>query len=273
MKKTATLVLISFGIAAATWLIQKQPLLAILYDPYLRAGITITIIVLLLSPFAWRADSQLATTCLLWIGFMYGSIFIPVKYSNLTLLDRPFVEMILYLPLTLLGGLGLAGFLKTQNNQLTRQPWISWILIGAVLFHAFENYTFQPSPCCIIIGNDDIAAITWMDINIPPDAAVGVAVTAMKVIPSDIFEGTSGSDAGIWIRPLINRKAFPLSNGTEFNQQQVLDSICEQGIRYLYVGEQGQGFDPAMLSNHPDWYINLLPTSVAQVYEVIGCSH
>ena len=42
-------------------------------------------------------------------------------YFNLTLLDRPFVEMTLYLPLSLIGGLGLAGlqqYLKHSTGKI-----------------------------------------------------------------------------------------------------------------------------------------------------------
>jgi len=88
--------------------IQQHNVLLLLFDPYIK-GTLITAFVLLLSIFAQRSYPQLVLTCILTVGFLLGSLFIPVQgvipgHANLTLLDRPFVEMLLFLPLSLLAG-------------------------------------------------------------------------------------------------------------------------------------------------------------------------
>src|SRR5258706_112897 len=123
--------------------IQKQDVLGLLFDPYIPKGVLITALVLFLSIFAQRSYPQLVLTCLLAVGFLLGSLFIPVLgiipgHENLTLLDRPFVEMILFLPLSLIGGLGLAGlekFLQDKNIRLISNNGfvISLIAFGLVL--------------------------------------------------------------------------------------------------------------------------------------------
>ena len=275
--KIFSLMIICFGIAAEIFIIHQQNVLAILFDPYFNAGIAITMFVLCLSLFAWKANSQLASTFLVLILFLCGSIFIPIKglggYPDLTLLDRPFVELILYLPLTILGGLGLAGLLKIPFNRFAWQSWIGAVLISGVFIHAGMRYSFQASPCCILIGNDDVAAIAWMNLHIAKDARIGVAATTMDVLVSDRFEGLSGSDAGIWITPLINRNTIPVSYDADFDQQATLDSICAARIDYLYVGEMGYSFNRDILNSHPESYKNLLSMPAARVYQVTGCTH
>jgi hypothetical protein len=275
--KTSALILTGLGIVFEIVTIQRQELLKLLFDPYLNAGIVITSIVLLSALFAWRAHSQLATTSLLTILFLCGSVFIPLKglwgYPDLTLLDRPFAEMILFLPLTILGGLGLAGMRSLNVRGYSFHTWVGIALIGAVFVHAFKTYRPDPSPCCIIVSQDDVAAIAWMNIHIPQDAKIGVAATAMDVIVSDAFEGLSGSDAGIWIAPLINRVTIHLINTSDFDQASTLDMICKFGIDFLYVGARGQTFDRNALHNHPEWYTPQLTMPAAQVYAVKGCAH
>ena len=101
--------------------IQNNEVLLLLFDPYVHKGVLITALVLFLAIFGQRAYPQFTFACILTVCFLLSSLFIPVMglipgHENLTLLDRPFVEMILFLPLSLLGGLGLAGLLESLRG-------------------------------------------------------------------------------------------------------------------------------------------------------------
>jgi hypothetical protein len=191
------------------------------------------------------------------------------------LLDRPLVEMILYWPLALIGGLGLAGLEKllTQPSswKFLRREYFYAVIIMFIAFHSLTTYNFYPSNCCVLVGKDDIAALAWMQENLPHDAYIGISVTEMNVLPSNVIEGHSGGDAGIWIMPLIDRGTFPLLFSSEFGQADVRNNLCQSGVSHVYVGELGQPFDPARLDEHPEWYKVLLSMPKAKVYEVIGC--
>ena len=78
-------------------------------------------IVVILSPFALDKFPRGVYFSILFIFSVLVALFIPIEVwlpglENQTLLDRPFVEMVLYLPLSLLGGLGLAGLLQSLNE-------------------------------------------------------------------------------------------------------------------------------------------------------------
>jgi hypothetical protein len=255
--------------------IQKQDVLILLFDPYIPKGVLVTALVLFLAVFAYWQYPQLTFVCILTMGFLMGSLFIPVKglvpgYANLTLLDRPYVEMVLFLPLAFLGGLGLAG-LEKRIQYPKRGALIGFAACGFVFINAFVTYDLYPSDCCVFVGNDDLTAMDWMNTRLPADVRIGISATELKVLASDSFEGYVGGDAGIWITPLINRAAVPLRYDTNFAEQTTLDHLCQQNISHLYVGELGQTLNDAQLSAQPAWYKVLLAMPRVRVYQVVGC--
>jgi len=258
--------------------IQRQSIFLPLFDPYLNKGIWITVLVLLLSVFALREYSQVVFVCLLSVCMFLGSLFVPIPvpgYGALTFLDRPLVEMILYLPLSLIGGLGLAGLEKLlpqpSSWKFMRWEYMLGVVVGLIAFHALTTYNFYPSECCVLVGNEDVATLDWMQEHLPRDAYIGISVTELNVLPSDRLEGYTGGDAGIWITPLISRYTFPLFFRSDFGQADVRNQLCQNRVSHLYVGELGQPFDWARLDEHPEWYKLLLSLQKAKVYEVVGC--
>jgi hypothetical protein len=100
------------GIILIIMYIRTKDVFGLLFDPYWEKGLLVTVIVFVLALFGPWVYPRLTFASILVIFLMLGSLLIPVRvpgYGALTLLDRPFVEMILYLPLAFLGGAGLAG--------------------------------------------------------------------------------------------------------------------------------------------------------------------
>ncbi|MCI0553015.1 MAG: hypothetical protein L0287_18875 [Anaerolineae bacterium] len=270
------------GIILEIIFIQTHEVLYLLFDPYGLTSWLVTLSVLFLLGFALRTYPQLTFSAVVAIFLLIASLFVPVTipgYVNLTLLDRPFVEMILYLPLSLIGGLGLAGLegyllhsqIKLKAYQTVLGNYVGVLLIGLVVINALTQYELYPSDCCQIVGSDDLVAMDWMDKNLPSEARVLISAVELRVLASDSFEGYVGGDAGIWIRPLTNRTTIPLPDHSDFNQQTILNNLCDMKVGYLYVGETGQTFDDSQISIHPEWYKILLSMPKAKVYQVIGC--
>ncbi len=272
------------GIILEVIYIQTQDILYPLFDPYGAKGFVVTSIVLFLSIFAQKAYPRLTFSSILAIFLLLCNLFIPVMelipgYADLTLLDRPFVELILYLPLSLLGGLGLAGLEQVlRSAQVRLGPrnflWgrnIGIVFIGLVLINALFNYSVYPSDCCDIAGADDLTAIDWMDKNLPLKARVLISSTELLITASNSFQGYAPADAGAWITPLTDRVTFPLLYDTDFGQQNILDTLCELEISYIYIGEIGDTFDASLLRSHPDWYKPLLSMPDTEIYQIVGC--
>jgi hypothetical protein len=271
------------GIAVIIMFIRTKDVFGLLFDPYWTKGSLVTVVVLFLAIFAqWRYPG-LAFAAVLVILLLLGGLLVPVRvpgYGNLTLLDRPFVEMILYLPLSLLGGAGLAGLEKSLQDliarwpakRLWRGPFLSSVFIVLLLGYALANYNIYPADCCSIVGRDDLVAIDWMDKNLPPDARIAISSTELHVLDTNAPQGAAGGDAGAWITPLTNRVTIPLPYQSDFSQQAIFDALCRLRTGYLYVGEAGASFNSGLLTAYPDRYQILLSMPRAKVYQVTGCA-
>ncbi|HMD80586.1 MAG TPA: hypothetical protein VKE92_04710, partial [Anaerolineales bacterium] len=280
--QSLVLAVIMGGIIWEIIFIQADDVLYLLFDPYGLKSWLVTLTVLFLFVFALRAYPQLTFSALLVIFLLVASLFVPVtvpRFGELTLLDRPFIEMILYLPLSLIGGLGLAGLecyllhspIQSKITPMMTGKYAAVFFIGLVLIHAILQHQLYPSDCCKIAGSDDMVAIDWMDKNLPPEARILISAVELRFLASDSFQGYVGGDAGIWVTPLTDRPTVPLLSYSDFSQQATLHSLCGMKASHLYIGETGQTFDDSQISIHPEWYEILLSMPRAKVYKVIGC--
>ena len=284
-KKSQWLVLgiLILGIITLVFLIQSEPLLKLTLEPYLEDGILITIIILALIPFALCKYSWGVYFNLLFVLGLFTCLFIPVGtflpgLGNQTLLDRPFVEMVLYLPLSILGGLGIAGA-KQFVSEIKLLPerirvytgfLTTALLIGFVGTVSMRNYNFYPSDCCNFLKYDDTVALDWLEINLPPDARILIATTELNVLPSDEFEGFAGTDAGIWIPQLTGRIIFPMPYDIDFRSPEIVKQLCQKKTDYVYVGGTNQSFNAAQFENS-EWFEKKLFLPNAQIYQRTSC--
>ena len=68
--------------------------------------------VAILLPFAFYEHSRISLKVIIYIAFLWLLALLPDLGIDLVLLNRQFLEMILYIPLSLLGGIGLIAFFK-----------------------------------------------------------------------------------------------------------------------------------------------------------------
>ena len=262
--------------------IRTRDVFGLLFDPYWEKGLFITAVVLFLAVFGQWKYPRLTFTSTLVILLLLCALLVPVSvpgYGNLTLLDRPYVEMILYLPLAFLGGAGLAGLEKALQELSARwpaqrfrfAPHLSIVFIGILLVNAFANYNLYPADCCDIVGRDDLVAIDWIDKNLPGGARILISSTELRVLDSTAPQGAAGGDAGAWITPLIDRVTIPMPYQADFSQAAIFDSLCQVGAEYIYVGETGATFNNELLSTHPDQYRVLLALPKTKLYQITGC--
>ena len=268
--------LVLLALISGITFIQTKGILSPLFDPYGSKGLVVTLLVLMLSIFAYRAYPALVFSCIVAISLLLASVFIPLGnlipgYANMTVLDRPFVEMILYLPLTLLGGFGLAGLEQyLQNPKFTfLSRAIVLLSVMLVVINGLFRYDFYPSDCCDIASYDDLEAIGWMGNNLPQDVRILVSSTELNVLPTDEYQGSAGGDAGTWINPLIGRTTIFMPFTTDFSQPQTLATICQLQVDYVYVGKTGWGFNDATMQ--ADRYNLIFSIPNTKIYQVTGC--
>lgn len=275
-------ILLALDLFAVIIFIQKQGFLGPIFDPYGPSGWVITAVVLFLSIFAYWIYRGLVFTSILTVLLVLGSLFVPLGtlipgYANTTLLDRPFVEMILYLPLTVLGGFGLAGLEQIiQTKSIPREKFqlstgVGVIFILIVIVNALFKYDPYPSDCCVLVSRDDLAAIGWMNNNVPTDARILISSADLNVLPTQEYQGSAGGDAGAWINPLTSRTTIYMPFTTDFSLQQTRETICQSQAGYVYVGKTGTVFNESGLEAQPGTYRLVFSLPKAKVYQVLGC--
>jgi len=285
LRRTLVFYMTILGILLAIIFIQTQEILKPLFEPYGSRDFLFTFLILFLFIFAQKTYPQLTFANIVAIFLLLCSLFITTtniipRFANLTLLDRPFVEMILYLPLSFLGGLGLAGLEQTlTRNQaipgrlrILKSGTIGVLLSGLIVGNALLHYEFYPSYCCNILGQDDLVAMAWMDENLPLDARILISATELIVQSSGRLQGYSAADGGAWISPLTERVTIPLPYDINLGRQRSFNLVCKSRISHIYIGAVGMSFHAPQLRMHPEWYMPLLSMSRTEVYQVIGCN-
>lgn len=264
---------------------QSNSILSLVLDPYGPKGFWVTAPILFLSLFGLRKYPVPVFSCLVSIVLLMLSLFIPLGslipgYANVTLLDRPFVEMILYFPLTLLGGFSLAALEQTLQEHETLLdkafPWskvMGIAVLALLVLYAWFRYDLYPADCCDIASADDLTAIRWLDDHLPQDAQILVSSTELRVLPTEAYQGSAGGDAGTWIPPLSGRSTIYMPYNTDFSQQQTVVNLCQLGVDYIYVGKTGWGFDDSRMPLQPNAYQVLFALPNARIYEVTGCAN
>jgi hypothetical protein len=284
LSRSLVVFLIVLGIALEIFLIQRQDVLTPLFEPYGGKWFLATLFVFFLSIFAQRVYPKFAFAMFLGLLILLGSLFVPTpdfipRFANLTLLDRTFVEMCLYLPLSLLGGSGLAGFEQLVRHtpagrwtRPTRRDSSAGLLFIALISgYALMQYDFYPSDCCILAGQNDFVAMDWVRTNLPSDARILISADEVVVQASGTPQGYAAADAGGWITPLTGRATVPLWYVTNLGRAKKFKSLCKMGVDYIYIGSVGRSFYAPRLRAHPEWYRPLLSISRTEVYQVTGC--
>ncbi len=252
--------LLTIGMAVlgtAVVLMDKNQTFGPVFEPY---RIWITLLVILLSVSAARLFSRLISFSLLAMFGILAMSLIPIAKAY-TLLDRPLVEMILFLPLAFLGGVGA--------SRLSKAAMLLFAVI--IIFNAFTRYNFSPSDCCQLVARDDGAALDWMDRHLPDDARVAIAGADLNIDAfSAPMQGT-GTDAGIWVVPLSGRAVTSLPYFTDFGSQEIYQSLCRQQVTHIYVGSRPQSFRVDLFQVSSTWYEVIFRLPGTQIVRVLGC--
>jgi hypothetical protein len=183
--------------------------------------------------------------------------------------------MLLYLPLSIFGGLGLAGlnqfFQKFSFRPKLLSQMVTLALIGLIILNVKVNHSFYPSDCCQIASHDDLSAIHWMDKTLPSNANILIASANLFVTSLESSDALAGVDGGIWVTSLISRKTIPMRRDLNFDQSEIHAELCQKAIGYIYVGGTSQSFRALSLNKRADWYQLVFSLPKANVYQVIGC--
>ena len=236
--KTTKIILWIISILLAFWT-HWTTFFQVYYSNYFVMLLIITILI----PCAFRSFPILSLAAYFYlfaIGFA-SEIPLPAFLQSYSyrLLDRTFVQISLFLPLSILGGLGLAGFIKSFRGQ----RHFKWGVITAIFLIFTWNATqlsYYPDPCCGYVRNRDLTAFNWINLHLPSDA--------MLIIPGlRVSDRLIGTDAGIWIQPLTGRETKKRPFDISWFTPDVIDDICQFKSVYIYAGGREFSFNSSEL--------------------------
>lgn len=256
-RRRLILAVVATMLGMLTLIIYRNPILGPILEPY---ATLITLLSALLAASVFKAFSHPIMVSLLIILLILTAIFIPVS-SSLTLLDRPLAEMILFLPLAFIGGLGGARPLK----------FIAPALAALIILNAWMNISFGPSKCCQLVSRDDATALDWVGRHYKKDSVIAIAGVNLNINAFGRPMRGAGIDAGIWINPLTGIQTVPFPNSTNFASPEAHDQLCSNGITHIYVGARPQSFAPDFAELVPEWYETTFSLPKAHIVKVLNC--
>jgi hypothetical protein len=251
-------------------LISRDPIQRQVLEPFVSAGIWATALVGLSLPLAFRSTPRISFALVLLVALLLAGLFVSTPAGSM--LDRPLIEMLLPLPLSLLGAAGMAAFLQILPGRAKRLGLAAGVLLSAaVVTNARLTQGFSASACCAMVLTDDLVALDWLRREAPVDAHVAVAVAPLQVSPAGKPWLGPGADAGIWIHPLTGLSVAPLPFLTDFGSGMTHALLCETGVDVVYAGGAPRSFDGASLLEEPQWYDLRLQLPAVSVFEVTAC--
>ncbi len=221
---------------------------------------------LILLPFALLHQPRITSAIEIFTLLLLVCSLIPLPawlhLPAASLLDEQFLVMSVFLPFSLIIGVGGSGLLN-----LFKQNWhkvIVWLIFTVWIFTGSINpKVYTPDPCCNFVTDSDVLALDWMKTTLPPGATVFIAGI-------DKVDGLIGSDAGVWVTPLTGYSSPLLPFDYAWFSGQMHAEICALSPAYMFAGHQPYSFQINAIT-HPDWYELVLDHPGTSVYRIIPC--
>jgi hypothetical protein len=258
--------------------------------PYLTSALGKQSLVLAILGLCWSAikRERFVFLLLFWVFVMFFfANLVPLKIPGGGLISNASVEIMLFIPISILGGYFLDQILTSWNYLLPQRLLVP--AKGAILiFMGFVSYLGARelipiiNPVTILSRQADLPAIQWINDHIPKDETIIINPFAWG------YGLYGGSDGGYWISPLSGRQSIPppvlygLSNETgAINQlsQAIItqspdpaafrDLLLSENFQYIYTGTKGGVIPPEKLASsglftalyHQDnvWILHIKP--------------
>jgi hypothetical protein len=204
-----------------------------------------------------------------------GSILLSFLFSGLskptftpwlnteTLLDRPFLSMMLYLPLSLVCGIGFASLDRLIARRFANLGSTAFMVIAFLLALTPNRNMLAPLLSANLVSVDDL--------RLYPEIAARLPNSARIVIPSDTPYYELGIDGGAWIMSATGVPTVKLAYKSDLTKDETVTMICASGARYMYSGSQSISFLSSRLNQRSDIYQLLIDFPKAKLYTINGC--
>jgi hypothetical protein len=200
-----------------------------------------------------------------WIA---SKISVPLEGHSLLLLDPPFVEAILFIPLALFMGLGFSGLSGRLPHSTLAQLFLPISLIAVIIAGLLSSSTsFYPDACCNYVKRPDLDAINWIQDHAQENSVIWISGFRTK-------NYMIGTDAGVWINVLTGRNTNKLAFSFDWTSTSAPGDICKPGYQevYIYKGDMPFSFNASKLAMQ-NWLQMTFHENDAVIYNVSCANH
>jgi hypothetical protein len=225
------------------------------------------VIFLILLPFAFQVFPRLSVGVFLFTSgiWLVGIVPALINTNFRTLLDKQFIAMMLYIPFSVLGGAGIAGMMRSLPLKGVWR-WVAMaVLIGSMIPNILKNGAIYPDPCCNYFKTDDQLAFRWIQEKVTDHDLVLISAF-------DNSGQTLGTDAGIWIYPLLGRFTNKLPFNTNWNAWFEAEHPCPLGSGkiYIYAGDALYSFSDSLPAQENKSKI-VFDAGKTKIYQITRC--
>lgn len=247
------------------WL--REPLLG----RYFGFWYIIPLMVILGLPFAFSFSPKLSAAMGLFIlGIYAASVTMlpgPLKAYSQFLLDRPFVDISLFLPLSGLVSLEFTGILFRLSSRPRLQSGTGAFFVGIIFISFSLQGSLRADHCCNYVDAGDLHALDWIKSETAPEAIVLISGYQMR-------NYQVATDGGAWVRALSGRNMNKVRYDLPWNKDSARALVCkpEWNEPYIYAGGQEFSFDRNLLYR-PEWYEVVYEYGGTRIYKVHNCQN
>lgn len=224
---------------------------------------SVGIILILLLPFAFHNYSKETTGLFIFIaGLWAAEFFLSLTSNTIALLDAQFINILLFIPFSMLGGLALAGGLEQIPRKL--KPFLLFVVIIVTCYNSPWQSTLKPDPCCDFYTNDDKVAFEWIRSSTKEEDLF---------ITSTINDKQQhGTDAGTWIYALTGKNVNKRVFNTKWDISTGFPNSCSSGTTdiYIYVGGKQYSFPREQLMDL-NWTEIAFNHGKVSIFKVVKC--
>jgi hypothetical protein len=193
-----------------------------------------------------------------------------VRQAGPYLLDRPFLQILLFFPLSLFAGGSFSYFLNElrwrisspESGRAMVSMGLFTLTVLTVMIRPLSD--FKPNPCCVYMRIDDIFIIDWIKENVPKNSRI--------LISTDTDINTQfvkvATDAGAWITPLTQLKTVKFDYRTDFSNAPLHKAMCQENIMYIYVSAVNTSFSITPIEDDKKNFSPIIVLPDAQLYSV-----
>jgi hypothetical protein len=225
---------------------------------------------ILLLPFGALSYSRhlLAIEAFILLSLLFAVIPFPAAIDHFnakTLIDEPFLSLLLFIPLSILLGLNFAGLEKFLGDGPVRQiPNVLPVLL-VILFVFFPNRK-------VLAPSRDVNFVTANDLLLYDEIRNRMPTGIEILIPNASPYYDLGVDGGAWINFVTGRKTIRVNYETDLTSHRVFQKMCRMGARYIYLGSKPYSFSLNMVKRRKRWYSPLIYYRDVKLYKMTGCA-